>query len=167
MSRLHLNYFLCISHPTSNFIHQLTMFVTWRIVHLMAVDKFITRFPVYSIMFIFIERWGLLYKLRFVQNSRAYPESKVHGTNMGPTLVMSAPCGPHVGLMKLAMWDPTKEGITRTYPQAIGLSDKPAGSLVWQGILIFCTDPNLFYSLKFPIFTPMWVDWNPASADWC
>ena len=33
------------------------------------------------------------------------PNSKVHGTNMGPTWVLSAPVGPNVGLMNLAIWD--------------------------------------------------------------
>ena len=32
------------------------------------------------------------------------PDSKVHGTNMGPTWVLSAPGGPHVGLVYLAIW---------------------------------------------------------------
>ena len=35
------------------------------------------------------------------------PDSKVHGANMGPTWVLSAPDGPHVGPMKLAIWFPT------------------------------------------------------------
>ena len=33
-----------------------------------------------------------------------YPGSKVHGANMGPTWVLSAPDGPHVDPMNLAMW---------------------------------------------------------------
>ena len=33
------------------------------------------------------------------------PDSKVHGANMGPTWVLSAPGGPHVGLMNLAIWE--------------------------------------------------------------
>ena len=33
----------------------------------------------------------------FIYNT--YPESKVHGANMGPTWVLSAPDGPHVGPM--------------------------------------------------------------------
>ena len=33
------------------------------------------------------------------------PDSKVHGTNMGPTWVLSAPDGPHVGPMNLAIRD--------------------------------------------------------------
>ena len=33
------------------------------------------------------------------------PDSKVHGANMGPTWVLSAPDGPHVGPMNLAIKD--------------------------------------------------------------
>ena len=32
------------------------------------------------------------------------PDSQVHGANMGPTWILSAPGGPHVGLINLAMW---------------------------------------------------------------
>ena len=32
-----------------------------------------------------------------------YPDSKVHGANMGPTWVLPAPDGPHVGPMNLAI----------------------------------------------------------------
>ena len=35
-------------------------------------------------------------------NKYCYPDSKVHGTKMGPTWVLSAPDGPHVGPMKFA-----------------------------------------------------------------
>ena len=35
--------------------------------------------------------------------SYQYPDSKVHGANMGPTWVLSAPDGPHVGPMNLAI----------------------------------------------------------------
>ena len=34
----------------------------------------------------------------------AFPDSKVHGANMGPTWVLSAPGGPHVSPMNLAIW---------------------------------------------------------------
>ena len=33
----------------------------------------------------------------------ANPDSKIHGANMGPTWVLSAPDGPHVGAMNLAI----------------------------------------------------------------
>ena len=32
-----------------------------------------------------------------------YPDRKVHGVNMGPTWVLPAPDGPHVGPMYLAI----------------------------------------------------------------
>ena len=35
--------------------------------------------------------------------SHYYPDSKVHGANMGPTWVLSAPDGPHVGPMNLTI----------------------------------------------------------------
>ena len=34
--------------------------------------------------------------------SRTFPDSKIHGAYMGPTWVLSAPDGPHVGPMNLA-----------------------------------------------------------------
>ena len=36
------------------------------------------------------------------------PDSKIHGANMGPTWVLSAPDGPHVGPMNLAIRDALK-----------------------------------------------------------
>ena len=38
-----------------------------------------------------------------------YPDSKVHGANMGPAWVLSAPTGPHVGPMNLAIRVSSKE----------------------------------------------------------
>ena len=37
-----------------------------------------------------------------------YPDSKVHVAHMGPTWVLSAPGGPHVGPMNLAIRVGTK-----------------------------------------------------------
>ena len=34
----------------------------------------------------------------------SYPDNKVHGANMGPTWVLSAPGGPHIGPMNPAIW---------------------------------------------------------------
>ena len=41
-----------------------------------------------------------------------YPDSKVHVANMRPTWVLSAPCGPHVGPINLAIrvWRPRRDG---------------------------------------------------------
>ena len=41
--------------------------------------------------------WDRYYHLDF-------PDSKVYGTNMGPTWERQNPCGPHVGPMNLAIW---------------------------------------------------------------
>ena len=39
----------------------------------------------------------------FVRVDFKIPDSKVHGANMGPTWVLSAPDGPHVGPMNRAI----------------------------------------------------------------
>ena len=39
-------------------------------------------------------------------NSKDTPDIKVHGANMGPTWVLSAPDGPHVGHMNPVIRDP-------------------------------------------------------------
>ena len=36
-------------------------------------------------------------------SGNGFPDSKVHGANMGPTWVLAAPDGPHVGPMNLAI----------------------------------------------------------------
>ena len=62
-----------------------------------------------------------------------YPDSKVHGAYMGPTWVLSAPAGPHVGPMNLAIRlvsinsDPTAPHP----PTQLSLKDS---SLVWEAI---------------------------------
>ena len=38
------------------------------------------------------------------QSLRIYLDSKVHGANMGPTWVLSAPDGPHIGPMNFVIW---------------------------------------------------------------
>ena len=43
------------------------------------------------------------YNISCVYNCYTYRDSKVHGANMGPTWVLSAPDGPHVGPMNLAI----------------------------------------------------------------
>ena len=42
-------------------------------------------------------------RVRLLTALKLYPDSKVHGANMGPTWVLSAPDGPHVGPMNLAI----------------------------------------------------------------
>ena len=58
----------------------------------------------------------VLPKYSILSTRRAeFPDSKVHGANMGPTWVLSAPDGPHVSPMNLAIrehsvhWDASNE----------------------------------------------------------
>ena len=72
-----------------------------------------------------------MYLLDFRFRLFANPDSKVHGANMGPTWVLSAPDGTHVGPMNFAiredyenaiyyrkqhiLWHPTFEGGHKTH----------------------------------------------------
>ena len=47
------------------------------------------------------------------------PDNKVHGAKMGHTWVLSAPDGPHVGLMNLAIWGPTLPFINQRWPTSL------------------------------------------------
>ena len=44
-----------------------------------------------------------IFNRNYMTGKRAFPDNKVHGANMGPTLVLSTPDGPHVCPMNLAM----------------------------------------------------------------
>ena len=45
----------------------------------------------------------ILTKLVWIESMDMYPDSKVHGANMGPIYVLSVPDGPHAGCMNLAI----------------------------------------------------------------
>ena len=55
-----------------------------------------------------------------------FPDSKVHGANMGPIWVLSAPDGPHVGPMSLAV----RVFILHSYITRMVLLSVPAGLAV-------------------------------------
>ena len=62
-----------------------------------------------NIYFMLEAWWGphfcwLVTYLISIHETHDFPDSKVHGANMGPTWVLSAPDGPHVGPMNLAIW---------------------------------------------------------------
>ena len=61
----------------------------------------------YIVTLVFQLVYSLNFKLGFkfitLTYNEAFPDSKVHGANMGPTWILSAPDGPHVGPMKLAI----------------------------------------------------------------
>ena len=46
---------------------------------------------------------------------RTYPDSKFYGANMGPTWLLSAPDGPHVGPMNLAIREDTHRGFETSW----------------------------------------------------
>ena len=61
---------------------------------------------------------------KFVPNATinimsTFPDSKVHGANTGPTWVLSAPDGPHVGPMNLAIRVGSGNGLVLNRQQAI------------------------------------------------
>ena len=62
--------------------------------------------------------WRVFMKLRLYTRFRVtiigfIPDNKVHGASMGPTWVQSAPDGPHIGPMNIAIRDviPEREGL--------------------------------------------------------
>ena len=64
------------------------------------------------------------------------PDSKVHGANMGPTWVLSAPDGPHVGPMNLDIRDDNFDGwetLMQSYQYNVHSRSKKGGSLCLNG----------------------------------
>ena len=45
-----------------------------------------------------------VYSVSTVATDDAFPDSKVHGANMGPIWGRQDPGGPHVGPMNFAIW---------------------------------------------------------------
>ena len=66
-----------------------------------------------------------------ILSTKNAPDSKVHGANMGPTWVLSAPDGPHVGPMNLA----TRDHIRATCWQkssVVSICVKTRGQCCWM-----------------------------------
>ena len=78
------------------------------------------------------------------------PDSKVHGANMGPIWVLSAPDGPHVGPMNFAIWvglvqscDNMDNLFQNTHNrQPIGYCEVRCGWLLWAQ----CSTLALFFN---------------------
>ena len=60
-------------------------------------------------------------------SSEQFLDSKVHGANMGPTWVLSAPDGPHVGPMNLAIRVVTQLWV----PRQVGCDSVP---ILWHSV---------------------------------
>ena len=63
---------------------------------------------------------------------QAIPDSKVHGANMGPTWVLSAPDGPHVGPMNLAIRVGTYDWNQTIYLKSTCIEAKVKKCRWWQ-----------------------------------
>ena len=82
------------------------------------------------------------------------PDSKVHGADMGPTWVLSAPDGPHVGAMNLAIRD------AYLWPGLVCcqvIREKTIGMVWFQHILGFLMGVD---SLQPSLFQCQWMVWN-------
>ena len=92
-----------------------------------------------------------------------YPDSKVHGANMGPTWVLSAPDGPHVGPMNLAIGVVERVPLSGQWTQLaptrhfhLGMSTKECWKKSDNCILHY----HKFYSdvlISIKIFFFMWI----------
>ena len=80
----------------------------------------------------------------------SFPDSKVHGANMGPIWVLSAPDGPHVGPMNFVIWvglvqscDNMDNLFQNTHNrQPIGYCEVRCGWLLWAQ----CSTLALFFN---------------------
>ena len=81
------------------------------------------------------------YATIFVFHTTKTPDSKVHGANMGPTWVLSAPDGPHVGLMNLEVKSsPPLFDLFCFFREGVGGGEEPAwgGHRPWRRNLAMC-----------------------------
>ena len=65
------------------------------------------------------------------------PDSKVHMANMGPTWVLSAPGGPHVGPVNLAIWVVIAQWLPRSISICLWINWVPNNKLI---IINVCSD---------------------------
>ena len=91
LNLMNLIYTIKCCHKMATFLGILIMYIskfTW--------EDFFCEYEV-DCMFYLCHRYG------DAVSWKCFPDSKVHGANMGPTWVLSAPDGPHVGPMNLAI----------------------------------------------------------------
>ena len=84
-----------------------------------------------------------------------YSDSKIHGANMGPTWVLSAPDGPHVGPMNLAIRE-------YTYNQAAGQINAASPVLLHCNIFErIVSQPNIAIS---PVWEFLFWRWDNSTT---
>ena len=88
----HFPLLLDITSPSSPF----------RLTDLMATESHLVE--IWFIQLMNIITPSIFFKITILSAHNSFADNKVHGANMGPTWVLSAPDGPHVGPMNLAIW---------------------------------------------------------------
>ena len=75
----------------------------------------------------------------FLTRSQQWPDSKVHGANMGPTWDLSAPDGPHVGPTNLAigviLWETLVQEVGATRNQVWRVRSKQSGLFTTHALI--------------------------------
>ena len=89
--------FCVCAQPVRRHYSVMPSLIGWWIHRMIPVSQYV------SYEFLHPNSSGWVLKQRFFIGFREYPDSKVNGANMGPTRVLSAPGGPHIGPMKLAI----------------------------------------------------------------
>ena len=85
-----------------------------------------------------------------------YPDSKVHGANMGPTWVLSAPDGPHDGPMNLAIRVVAIRAIFAAVLSAIGNSCVCSSPEMDWADVIFFTEISSNFIRRSNIINMIW-----------
>ena len=115
-----------------------------------------------------ISSWNVSEKVPWI-----VPDSKVHVTNMGPNWVLSAPGGPHVGHMDLAIRDhwlgshsPHRDGATSAFLEAISLIHHNCSWSIHSIETSSTVDPQwniLHCGCKWNLHT---VFWDAVGCEW-
>ena len=87
------------------------------------------------------------------------PDSKVHGDNMGPTWVLTAPNGPHGGPMNLAIWGKMKYMYIRNWVGSAFV--QVMACHLCNAILSTCTSQiSRKFGAKYSRFHSLECDWK-------
>ena len=111
----------------------------------------------------------------WVKGHNSLPDSKVHGANMGPTLVLSVPDGPHVGPMNLAIraslfvatnqfWPVNPPMPSETSPSISGIMVPHLRGTQWRHDTEQCL--VILNNLKKSIRTDTFLRWNFHFSLW-
>ena len=100
---------------------------------------------------LYLVTWQILWQLIYNAIMYGYPDSKVHGVNMGPTWFLSAPDCPHVRPINLAIRVCNNHDVKSI---RIDLSHKPHSAsdkypTIHNFVAEMCTHVHIFYKLVY------------------